>query len=326
MERLLPVVHSTLAIEALVAFLWPDYPLSMPTACHLIKTGFNDHYFVSTPDGDYVLRVYTHGWRSAEDIAYELAALAHLEARGVPVCGPVVRRDGAYQCTIPALEGPRVAALFPFAHGHAPDAMNADENRTCGRTMALIHKHTEDFVCEYHRFPLDLDHLIAQPIEVILPFLAHRPADAASVQAAGRELRAGLEAQVGRLEWGYCHGDYPGNAYMDAGGTLRVFDFDCGGPGWRAYDLALCRLGFGVEDAQWESFCAGYEEVRAIPEAARAAIPWFIVARQIWRIGLFAGTGSRVAGSFYVNDGFFSQNLAVLRDRMSKYLPQLAVE
>ena len=96
MERYLPVVHSTFAAEPLVAALWPDYPLARPIACHLLGSGFSDHYFVATPDGDYVLRVHHHGWRTADDVAYELAALAHLEACGVPVCAPVVRRDGTY--------------------------------------------------------------------------------------------------------------------------------------------------------------------------------------------------------------------------------------
>jgi Ser/Thr protein kinase RdoA (MazF antagonist) len=327
MAHFLPVVHSTLEVGALVDALWPEYHLARPTACHLIQCGFNDHYFISTPDGDYVLRLYSHGRRTAEDIAYELAVLAHLEARGVPVCAPIVRRDGACHCTIPALEGPRTAVLFSHASGHRPEAANLDETRACGRTMALIHRHSDGFTCEHQRFVLDLRHLIDRPIEVILPFLAHRPADAAFVRAVAGQLHAGLAAQVDELEWGYCHGDYPsGNIRMDADGSARVFDFDCSGLGWRAYDLAVCRLGFGETDAIWDAFCEGYREVRPLSEAALTAIPWFMVARQVWRTGLFAEAGSRVAGSFYVNDGFFDRNLGVLRDRISEHLPQLAVD
>ncbi len=327
MERFLPAVHSTFEAGALAAALWPEYPLAMPTACQLIKCGFNDHYSIATPDGDYVLRVYNHGWRTAEDIAYEVAVLVHLEACGVPVCAPIMRRDGTYHCTIPALEGPRPVVLFSSASGRAPDAADLDETRACGRTMALIHQHTDGFTCEHQRFVLDLGHLIDHPIEVILPFLEHRPADASFVRAAARELHAGLEQQVGELEWRYCHGDFPsGNIRIDADGTARVFDFDCGGLGWRAYDLAVCRLGFGETEAAWEAFCDGYRDVRPLSEAALAAISWFIVARQVWRTGLFTETGSRFAGSFYVSDDFFTHNLGILRERISEHLPQLAVE
>lgn len=48
MAHFLPVVHSTLEAGALVAALWPEYPLANPTDCHLIQCGFNDHHFIST--------------------------------------------------------------------------------------------------------------------------------------------------------------------------------------------------------------------------------------------------------------------------------------
>jgi Ser/Thr protein kinase RdoA (MazF antagonist) len=290
-----------------------------------LGSGFNDHYFIATPDGDFVLRVYHHGWRTPEDVAYELAALTQLEACGVPVCAPVVRRDGTYQCTIPALEGPRLAALFPFAAGHVPQAANPEENRICARTMALIHRHSDSFACEHARSPLDLEHLISRPLALLLPFLGHRPADAALVQRVAGALHAGLETQVGGLEWGYCHGDFHGgNVRLDADGTLRIFDFDCCGPGWRAYDLAVCRLWCATEEA-WETFCAGYEEVRPLPEATRTAIPWFIVARQFWWIGYHVRAWLLKGGSSFLDDRFLDHVIGVLRERLGKHLPELAI-
>ncbi len=136
------------------------------------------------------------------------------------------------------------------------------------------------------------------------------------------ELRAGLEPQLGGLEWGFCHGDFHGgNARQDADGTLRVFDFDCGGPGWRAYDLSVCRL-YCREDAQWEAFCRGYQEIRALSGATREGIRWFIVARQIWRIALFAENRLPLAG-VAVNDDFPDHHLGVIRERIARYLPEL---
>jgi len=319
----LPAVNSTPAPETLVAVLWPDYRLAAPTACQPLQSGFNDHYLIATAEGEYVLRVYQRGWRTAQDIAYELAALTHLEARGVPVCAPIAGRDGAYQRAIQEAEGPRIAVLFPSAPGEKPDATNPDVVRTCGRVMALIHHHTDGFTCEYRRFRLDLDHLLDQPLAGILPYLADRPADTAFLQVVARELRAGLEARISRLDWGFCHGDFHGgNARLDADGTLRVFDFDCGGPGWRAYDLSVCRLYCG-EQALWEAFCRGYQEVRPLPEATVAAVSWFIVARQLWRLALFADNWPRLTG-FSVNDDFLDRHLGVLRERVGKYLPELA--
>jgi len=78
----------TPAAEAVVARVWPHYALAAPTVCGPTQVGLNDHHLVTTPEGTYVLRVYRRGWRTAEEIAYELAVLVHLEARGVPVCAP----------------------------------------------------------------------------------------------------------------------------------------------------------------------------------------------------------------------------------------------
>jgi Ser/Thr protein kinase RdoA (MazF antagonist) len=190
--------------------------------------------------------------------------------------------------------------------------------------MALIHGHSDDFTCEHQRFQLDLDHLLAQPLAGIVPYLAHRPADAAFVQDVTRELRAGLEAQTDGLEWGFCHGDFHGgNLRLDADGALRVFDFDCGGLGWRAYDLSVCRLYCG-DDARWQTFCAGYQQVRPMPEATETAIPWFIVARQVWRMALFAGNWPRLTGSA-VDDDFLDRHIGILRGRLRLYLPELAL-
>lgn len=327
MDPYLPAVHPTFAAEPLAASLWPEYALPLPTDCHLLNCGSNDHYLITTDDGDYILRVYTHGWRTEEDIAYEAAVLNHLESRGVTVCAPIARRDGTYHCMIPAVEGPRVAVLFAFAHGRTPDMARADEDRLCGRMMALIHQHSDGFTCEYRCFAIDLNHLIDEPVEAMLPFLAHRSSDAAFVQAVAGKLRVGLDARIGDLEWGFCHGDFHGgNCRLGMDGALRIFDFDCGGLGWRAYDLSICRLACGADEAQWEVFCEGYREVRPISDAALAAIPWFICARQIWRIGFFIQTWSRLLGRASLGDGFLDQHLGILRDRMARQLPEVSVE
>jgi Ser/Thr protein kinase RdoA (MazF antagonist) len=309
--------------EAAVAQAWPHYSLPAPTVCGPTQVGLNDHHLVTTPGGQYVLRVYQRGWRTTEDIAYELAVLLRLAAHGVPACAPIAGRDGAYQYPIEGAEGSLTAVLFSCAPGDEPNVGNLAVIRTCGRVMALIHHYSDGFACEHRRFVLDLGHLLSQPLARLLPYLAHRPADAAFVEAAGRDLRAGLEARIGELEWGFCHGDFHGgNARVDGNGTVRVFDFDCGGPGWRAYDLAVCRL-YCAEEPQWEAFCRGYQEVRPLPDMTREAIRWFIVVRQVWRMALFAESWPRLTGSA-VNDVFLDEHVGILRARTAKHLPELA--
>lgn len=46
--------------------------------------------------------------------------------------------------------------------------------------------------------------------------------------------------RAGALSWGVCHGDCHGfNARFGPDGAATLFDFDDGGQGWRAYDLAV---------------------------------------------------------------------------------------
>ena len=125
-----------------------------------------------------------------------------------------------------------------------------------------------------------------------------------------------------RLEWGYCHGDFHGGNARVAAGTLRVFDFDSGSPGWRAYDLAVARLYF-AEESSWQAFRRGYEEVRPLPDAD--AIPWFLPTRQLWRMALFAAHWPLFTGGKDVDDGFLDQHLGILRERIEKYLPKVTV-
>jgi Ser/Thr protein kinase RdoA (MazF antagonist) len=308
--------------EALIANLCLDYPLTATTACRLLHEGFNTHYLITTSSDDFVLRVYQPDWRTNDDIAYELAVLTHLAARGVPVCAPIARRDGTYINTIVTINGPCIAVLFQCAAGEPLDPHNPKVLHDYGRIMAHIHQETDGFSCQFQHFHLDLDHLIAKPLNVVLPLLSHRPADATFVQDIARVLHSGIAAQSESLEWGYCHGDFAGNAHQDVDGSLRVFDFDCGGPGWRAYDLAVCRL-FSDIGGLWEEFCAGYQEIRPITAATHSAIPWFLVVRQFWRIGLFATHLPRLTG-MPVDDAFFDQHLTILRERIAKQLPDLS--
>ncbi len=312
------------AAEAAARAVWSHYNLPAPTVCGPTQVGLNDHHLITTPQGQYVLRVYRAGWRTEEDIAYEVAVLNHLAARGVPACAPLPRRDGAFSSAFAGEQGPRTAVLFTCAPGAPPDPADPAALRTCGRVMALIHRHTDDFTCEHQRFALDLDHLLAQPRLTLRPYLRHRPEKATFLETAVDALRAGLEARVESLEWGFCHGDFHGgNARLDGDGTLRVFDFDCGGPGWRAYDLSVCRL-YCREEARWETFREGYEEVRPLPAAAEAALPWFIVARQVWRMGVFAEAWPRLVGHA-VDEAFFEEHVAILRERLRTYLPELGL-
>jgi Ser/Thr protein kinase RdoA (MazF antagonist) len=74
-------------------------------------------------------------------------------------------------------------------------------------------------------------------------------------------------------------GDFHGwNVHMAQDHMLTVFDFDCCGVGWRAYDIAVLRWGArlrGKEQARWPSFLCGYGEVRRLSDLNIQATPYF---------------------------------------------------
>jgi Ser/Thr protein kinase RdoA (MazF antagonist) len=90
---------------------------------------------------------------------------------------------------------------------------------------------------------LDVDFLYRQTIKPVRPYLLQRPEDWAFLQTyAERFYQTLSDWPPSVLDWGFCHADLHGyHAHVDADGKMTFFDFDCCGPGFRAYDLAVFR-------------------------------------------------------------------------------------
>jgi Ser/Thr protein kinase RdoA (MazF antagonist) len=97
-------------------------------------------------------------------------------------------------------------------------------------------------------------------------------------------------------------------------GQAAFFDFDDGGPGYLAYDLAVflwARVPF-QEHAMWHAFIEGYRSVRPISEADFEAARLFVPIRHIWLWGEYA---SRVGewGAEVVPADLIVRELAFMR-------------
>src|SRR5215468_4279338 len=316
-----PVTYTTLSAAALMAWLEGAYELGVVAACCLLHRGLNDSFLVEAARGRYVLRIYRAGWRTADEIAYEMAVLGHLGKKGVGVALPVPRRDGALVEWLPAPEGGRAAVLFTHAPGRELDGSHRDSRRY-GRAVASVHAATEDFETAHPRFALDLEHLLSKPLAAIRPLLRHRPADLDFIETLAASVRRRVAAlPTGAMDRGFCHGDFHGdNAHID-GESVTLFDFDCGGPGWRAYDIAVFRWRWGDDEAgeaRWAAFLEGYRSLRPIGEADLAAVPLFVAARAIWLRGLHAANTADW-GRSWLNDGYWDRLLKGLREWQRKH-------
>ncbi len=327
MPAIFPVTSSLLSPQAIATEVLPQFGLSKNTKCEFFSGGFNHTYRITTECGvTYYLRSYRRNWRTLPDIQYELDVLNHLKEKDFPAAQPVPTLEGNYYYPLNAPEGIRYIALFTEAPGpeityeHEPETIA----RQYGQAVARMHNALEDFHSPHQRFQLDLDFFTVEPLKTIAPFLLDRPEDGNLVQSFAETVRQKiLDVPQSSLELGFCHGDLQGfHANVSPDGTLTFFDFDCGGFGFRAYDLAVflwcCRLQDAVA-ARWEPFLNGYKEVRSLNPMDEIAIPLFVCARYLWHVGVHTRNAPDW-GLDSLNKEYFRDHLGRLQKAQDDYL------
>ena len=318
----LPVTHSTASAAAVAAFVAEAYALPGPLDCDFLRRGFNDTYRLKASDGSRsVLRISGRRLRGEPDVASETAFLAYLEGVGLPVASAVPARDGGLFTHVDMPEGRRPAVLFRHLDGRVPGPSSADA-RAQGVTLARIHATGEDFAgrdAGNHR--LDLPHLLFRPLSAILASRLLDQDDAEALSDLASRLAASVELLEG-LTLTRCHGDcHGGNARIATQGAQSgeafFFDFDDGGPGYLAYDLAVflwAQVSFGRRGhAAWYAFIDGYRSVRSLSPVDLEAVHLFVPIRHLWLMGEYAAkTGEW--GSEAVPATWVIQQLRFLQD------------
>ena len=327
MSETFPALISVLSPTALAEQILPDFGIGPVAECRFYSGGFNHTYQVLAQTGEtYYFRVYRPMWRTLDDIRCELDALLHLEKKGYPAARPLPFQGGAPYCEIHAPEGVRYGALVNLCSGEeiSYDKNPQEMSHSYGRAVAGMHNAFEDFTSPHPRFRKDLHHLIDKPLANIQPFLAHRPADWEYLVQLATQIRTRIEALPAEgLEQGFCHGDLQGyHAKVDRDGTLDFFDFDCGGFGYRSYDLAVflwcARLEDQVEE-RWEPFLAGYQEVRKLNPLDIEAVPLFVGGRYLWHMGVHTQNAPDW-GIDFLNDGYFDRRIEILKQYQADLL------
>ncbi len=318
---IIPVARSLLSAEALLAYVKAHYAVEA-IGCEPHLQGLNDTYIIYAVAERFVLRVYAHGWRTDDNVAFELELLDHLQRAGASSAAPVRTSDGALFTLIEAPEGLRQVALFEYVPGidMLYNEVTADWCRSYGESAGKLHTAMDTYKPAHQRFVLDMRHLVDEPQVPLKPRLAHRPDDWQTVAMAADDLRAAVfRLETKGLSHSLCHGDlHSHNARGQDDGSVRIFDFDCCGYGWRAYDLAVFRWSLSLagtlpnEEELWAAFLEGYRMQHELLRLDEAAIPVFAAIRQIWLLGLHAQLGATMGGSF-MSDSYYDRQLAILR-------------
>ena len=93
------------------------------------------------------------------------------------------------------------------------------------------------------------------------------------------------------LDWGVIHADLTlDNLHVAEVGQMIVFyDFDDGGPGWRAQEFqGVYRAQQEQANGVWDAYRDGYMTVRELSANDLRAVPTFAVADQVWSMGVDA--------------------------------------
>jgi Ser/Thr protein kinase RdoA (MazF antagonist) len=283
------MLNTLLDADTLSPLVASEYELAAPIACTFLRRGFNDHYVVEAAGERYILRLYFQGKyyiESEADFRFELDLLDFLHSQGVPVANALRRRDGDLLGALETNGGVRHFALFSFAAGEIGKKPDGQLARSLGTTVASLHGAADRFHTRHPRYHLNLRYLVDEPMQRIEGFLREQGREGVDrYRPAVQELRVQIDALPTTLPaYGIIHGDmHGGNCSVTEVGELTFFDFDHGGYGWRAYDLATCK-GRLTGDA-WDAFLDGYEQVRRLQPAEIESIPVFARIRPIWDIG-----------------------------------------
>lgn len=339
MELSLRYVRTTIAGESLVPLLVQAYDLPLPVACVLHARGDNDNYFVTAggtggaagqPAQRYVLRLYRadkHWWNAPEqNVRFELEWTRFAAERGAPVAHPIQRRDGELFAWIDAPEGRRFWTLFSFIEGTTLRPGVRDDEaglERFGLSLAQLHRASEGFSCASERPAVDAEFLLDGPARRVDAFLpGERPEDVAFLYALADRLRPWLDSIPKTPEtYGVIAGDtHSGNKIVAPDGRVVLIDLDICGWGWRAYDAAifLWSAKSGTDhESRWPPFLRGYESVRPLLPEERTAIPWLVLARQVWLMGghtVFAESNGRN----WLGRDYWDRQFAFLRRELAQ--------
>lgn len=301
---------------------WLENHYGLPTPeIHLLREYTNRVYRVITAQQQYVWKVYGHRWRSAQEIHYEVDLLNHLEKEKLPVAKPIPAIDGAVVKQVKTPLGEHLAVLFEYVDGVKPQPPFSPELYSLfGQAIGSMHEYSHHFSSRHARQKIDLAYLLDQPLRLILPLLEQQPDGAAYVQRLRQRIKTKMDAlEPAGLDWGPIHGDASLDNLHRIEDTVILYDFDSGGPGWRASDLQGWAVGFPAYQQQYAAFLNGYRRIRPLHEQDIEA-SWFLtLAWDIWGMRVDLERRVQKMGRAAVSQ-YLCEKIALLRER-ERFLP-----
>ncbi len=274
-------VYTDVSDDALTRFLG-EYDLGTLVAFRGIAEGVeNSNFQLRTTAGDFILTLYERRVDPAE-LPWFLGLMEHLAARGIACPLPVRARDGAALRRLCS----RHAAITTFLPGVWPRHVLVEHCARLGAALAGLHRAAAGYAGERanalgpHAWAPLLGRCRARADEV-------QPGLGDEIEVALARILDGWPGGAARpdagLPRGHIHADlFPDNVFFLDGQVSGLIDFYFAATDVLAYDLAVCVNAwcFEAEDevhtaqlgrAQVEALLGGYESVRPLLDAERAA-------------------------------------------------------
>jgi homoserine kinase type II len=231
----------------------------------------NSNFSLRTTQGDYILTLYERRV-DPQDLPWFLGLMRHLAASGITCPLPVPGRDGE---ALRFLCG-RHAAITTFLPGVWPRRVQQAHCRPLGEAVAKLHLAGQDFA------PTRPNALGPQSWQGLLEKCRARAGEVQEglAEELDRALSAILAAWPETLPKGHIHADlFPDNVFFLDGRLSGLIDFYFACTDLYAYDIAIClnawcfEPDFAFNITRAKAFFRGYESVRPLDGAERAALP-----------------------------------------------------
>jgi homoserine kinase type II len=255
-----------------LAQLLADFDLGQATSFKGIAEGVeNSNFLLETETGRYFLTVYEKRVRE-EDLPFFLGLMRWLGQHGFPSAMPIADRNGEI---LKRMRG-KPCALVSFLSGLSVRRPGVAHCREAGGSLARLHVAGAGFPMRREN---DLGQAFWAPMFAGLKTAAEglKPGLAATIDADLARLAAGWPQG---LPEGVIHADYfPDNVFFQGGKFAAAFDFYFACTDALAYDIAVALNAwcfepdgsFNITSAR--ALVAGYEAVRPLSDAERAALP-----------------------------------------------------
>lgn len=300
--------------KAISNWLASNYAFPDPPIVTLIRAYTNDVYLVQAAEQKFVLKIYRMGWRNKEEIGYEVEMLAYLDEKGLRVAKTIPASGGELVTALPTSNGERYAVLYEHAPGSKPAEPFSNELYfQFGRAVGRFHLLSSEFCSTRQRMPIDLAYLIDAPLAVVRPYLDQRSESWETLLRIANDVKTRIAAMAEQeLDWGPIHFDATlDNLHRTDDGEIILFDFDSGGPGWRASDLQGWAVALPERHEHHQSFLRGYQTAKPLAPLDLQAAPWLTIAYEIWTMKVEIENRLAALGQEHINN-YLSDQLGFL--------------